>query len=71
MTEAQQATYRPDWQWLGRNLEAYVATHPKAKGAKTLTQARRMAFGAKQKNCVCRCLQKGCKRLAGNKTDHC
>lgn len=35
--------------WLGRSLTNYVAMHPKAKGAKTLTEARKLAFGSKNK----------------------
>jgi hypothetical protein len=57
--------------WLGRSLANYIALNPKAKGAKTLTEARKMAFGAKQKNHGCRCGQRDCKRLKGDKSDHC
>lgn len=45
-----QAKYKPDWQWLGRNLDNYISMHPKAAGAKTLTQARKLAFGTKKGN---------------------
>lgn len=31
-----------------RSLENYIKQHPKAKGARTLTEARRMAFGSKK-----------------------
>lgn len=48
--------------WAGRSLENYLKMHPKAKGAKTLTEARLKAFGPKPKRlhfdkcsrgCVC------------------
>ncbi len=31
-----------------RNLDNYIKQHPKAKGARNLTQARRAAFGEKR-----------------------
>lgn len=36
--------------WYGRSLENYKAIHPKAKVAKTLTEARKLAFGMKKGN---------------------
>lgn len=35
--------------WLGRSLENYIKQHPKAKGARSLTEAKAMAFGNKSK----------------------
>lgn len=37
--------------WLGRSLSNYIAMHPKARGARTLTEARILAFGKKPKRC--------------------
>jgi hypothetical protein len=31
-----------------RNLANYIRQHPKASGARTLTEARRLAFGSKK-----------------------
>lgn len=53
MTEKEEQIYRPGWQWNGRSLTNYIAMHPKAKGAKTLTEARKMVFGVKQKRYTC------------------
>jgi hypothetical protein len=53
MNEKQELVYRPDWNWAGRSLSNYIAMHPKAKGASTLTEARKMAFGVKQKRFTC------------------
>lgn len=44
------AKYHPGWRWYGRNLANYIAMHPKAAGATTLTQARKLAFGHKKGN---------------------
>lgn len=57
--------------WFGRSLQNYCSMHPKANGAKTLTQARDMAFGKKTKNYGCRCLQSSCKRSSGKGGDSC
>jgi hypothetical protein len=38
---------KPEYSWLGRSLANYVSMHPKAKGARTLTEARKLAFGTK------------------------
>lgn len=48
--------------WIGRSLVNYIALHPKAKGAPTLTKARQLAFGAKPKNLMCKCGQMKCER---------
>lgn len=31
-----------------RNLQNYIKLHPKATGARTLTEARKLAFGTKR-----------------------
>lgn len=59
------STFRPEYHWFGRNLESYISMHPKARGAKTLTQARQMAFGFKKKNYGCKCRQPSCRRVNG------
>lgn len=51
-----------EWQWLGRSLVNYISMHPKAKGASTLTEARRLAFGNKPKSNMCKCGQLNCRR---------
>jgi hypothetical protein len=58
MTEKEEATYRPGWNWAGRSLPNYKAMHAslaKSKGvskefeaARTLTQARKILFGYKK-----------------------
>jgi len=48
LTQAQELIYRPSGSWAGRSLENYISLHPKAKGAKTLTEARKLAFGYKK-----------------------
>lgn len=62
MTEAQELVYRPSSTWHGRSLENYISLHPKAKGATTFTQAKKMAFGEKQKKTGCKCRQNSCRR---------
>lgn len=57
--------------WNGRSLANYISMHPKAAGAKTLTQARALAFGAKKKNYGCKCGQTGCKRSGAGKASNC
>jgi hypothetical protein len=60
------AKYHPEGHWAGRSLSNYIDMHPKAKGARTLTQARIMAFGPKTKRVgSCPCGNAGCKRYAG------
>jgi hypothetical protein len=52
--------------WTGRSLDNYIAMHPKAAGARSLTEARQKAFGEKQpKVGVCQCGQPGCQRYRG------
>lgn len=63
--------YRPETNYLGRSLSNYIALHPSSKGCKTLTEARKKAFGEKKKNTSCRCRQSNCTRLKGNKSDSC
>lgn len=53
MKEKDRSLYKPEWEWYGRSLENYKRLHPKASGAKTLTEARRLAFGPKQKRFTC------------------
>ncbi len=60
-----------NYNWLGRSLSNYVATNPKAKGAKNLTQARALAFGKKTKNYSCRCGNLTCGRANGSSSDSC
>ena len=53
--------YKPEWRWLGRNLANYKQQHAETarkKGvferlytARTLTEARNIVFGTKQKRC--------------------
>lgn len=62
--------YRPEYQWLGRSLDNYISQNPKAKGAKSLTEARKLAFGAKPKTFTCKCGQMSCKRANGG-APHC
>ena len=50
MNKEDEAKYRPGYTWAGRSLENYISMHPKAKGARTLTEARKMAFGHKKGN---------------------
>ncbi len=56
--------------WVGRSLVNYFAQNPKAAGAKTLTEARRLAFGHKMKSFACKCGQMKCAR-DGGKSSHC
>ena len=56
--------YRSEWHWMGRSLTNYVAIHPKAKGARTLTEARKLAFGNKPKQY--RCCRGGCYQCGGH-----
>ena len=56
--------------WVGRSLANYKAQHPKAKDAVSLTEARRMAFGAKPKSFTCKCGQFNCQRDKGG-SPHC
>lgn len=54
--------------WFGRNLDNYVAQHPKAQGAKSLTEARVMAFGERESKVgVCNCGQNSCIRFGHGK----
>lgn len=62
--------YRPEWEWLGRSLDNYIHQNPKAKGAASLTEARRLAYGHKPKSFTCKCGQVNCKRDQG-KSPHC
>lgn len=71
MIENKDSHYKPGWEWLGRSLANYIDMHPQAKGAKTLTEARRLAFGNKGKSFVCKCGQDKCKRRGGAKSSHC
>jgi hypothetical protein len=71
LTDAQAITYRPEGEWLGRSLKNYVEQHPKAKGAKTLTEARKLAFGSKPKTNTCKCGQLKCVRSDGKSSSHC
>jgi hypothetical protein len=58
--------------WHGRSLEGYIAIHPKAAGARTLTQARIMAFGEKESRVgVCNCQQNTCQRYNGKTKSNC
>lgn len=42
------------------------------ENARTLTQARAIVWGAKQKSNSCKCNQVGsCRRLKGDKSSHC
>jgi hypothetical protein len=60
MSEMNDAKHKPEWNYLGRNLENYKALHAKTaedkgvgaalKAAKTLTQARKIVFGYKRGN---------------------
>jgi hypothetical protein len=54
-----------------RDLKNYISMHPEARGARTLTEARRKAFGQKTKTFTCRCKQAGCKRRNGGKDSAC
>lgn len=52
--------HKPEYNWLGRSLENYKAMHTKTaenkgvgaafRAAKTLTEAKKLAFGYKTKN---------------------
>jgi len=64
--KASDSQYRSGQTWIGRSLANYIALHPKAKDAKSLTEARRLAFGAKPKTFTCKCGQSTCKRDGGN-----
>jgi hypothetical protein len=58
--------YHPEGHWAGRSLSNYIDMHPKAKGARTLTQARILAFGPKTKRVgSCSCGNTACKRYSG------
>ena len=59
------AMYKPEWNWLGRSLENYKSMHPKAAGAKTLTEARKLAFGNKPKRFSC--CTAGCAQCNGKR----
>ena len=71
MTEEQQAKYKPDWRWNGRSLDNYKTMHPKAREADTLTEARKLAFGIKNKSNSCKCGLLNCARSSGKKSSHC
>lgn len=62
---------RHEIKWLGRSLKNYIILHPKAEGARTLTEARRKAFGNKTKTLACRCGQDKCRRKTGYGRDSC
>lgn len=70
MIDARGVAHRPEWHWAGRNLSNYIANHPKAKGAKNLTEARALAFGQKAKSYSCKCGLRDCARSKG-KSSHC
>lgn len=62
--------------WIGRSLENYKAMHrqhtPEVDRARSLTEARRIAFGEKVKKVgVCGCKQPGCERYGRGKSDAC
>jgi hypothetical protein len=62
---------RQENKWAGRSLSAYLSMHPKSEGAKTLTEARRKAFGMKKKTLECRCRQANCRRKSGYGGSNC
>ncbi len=70
MKEKDFAQFQSRNTWSGRSLTNYIINNPKAKGAKTLTEARRLAFGAKPKSFSCKCGQHSCKRDNGG-SPHC
>jgi hypothetical protein len=51
--ERNEAVHYPNGKWLGRSLDNYIAMHkgkyPEVTKAKTLTEARRICFGVKQR----------------------
>jgi hypothetical protein len=54
--------------WFGRSLENYVQQHPKAQGARTLTEARTLAFGERESRVgTCNCKQNSCTRFGHGK----
>lgn len=71
MKDTDLSIYRPETTWGGRSLTNYISQHPKARGAKSLTEARRKAFGEKQKNFGCKCKQAACKRSGGKSGSNC
>lgn len=80
MGKNEENTHRPEWRWNGRSLENYKAMHrnavPKNReieflAARSLTQARKIAFGVKQKSTSCRCGQASCRRRDGKSGSSC
>lgn len=65
MVKNVESFYRPEWNWIGRSLENYKQMHPKAANARTLTEARRLAFGAKSKSYTCCRGGGGCSQCKG------
>ncbi len=70
MQHNQKTFYGSGQTWVGRNLANYISQNAKAKGAKTLTEARKLAFGEKPKSNACKCGQQKCAR-DGGKSSHC